>query len=96
MSVLMAASLVQHAPERLQLAEAFFSKYSGNPLLSGGPGQFPATRQDGLSRDTLVAGDRLYNIVLSFGCVQARDRSFFLMIKTRFATQKSDCDEERR
>jgi hypothetical protein len=91
MSVLMAASLLLYAPERLPLAEAFGARYS-DPRF-GASLMEPQSR---IERDKLSAGNRNYEIVLAFGCAQARDGAFFLMIKTRFAVQRGNCDEDSR
>lgn len=89
MATLIAGALGRNAPDRLGLYRAFLSKFSDgrySPLfLPDGGGS--------VSREQLVADGRNYNVAITSGCVQFRDDQFLLVLKTRFARVRRDCDE---
>jgi hypothetical protein len=85
MGVMMAAALARHASDRLPLYRAFVERYSDarfHNLFSP---------DGGVSSDRLSAGGRNYEVFIAFGCVQFRDNSFLLLVKTQFARERS-CD----
>lgn len=89
MGTLIAGALGRNAPDRLGLYRAFLSKYSDEKYTS----LFTPDTRGEVSREQLSADGRNYNVAITAGCVQFRDDQFLLVLKTRFAKVRRDCDE---
>jgi hypothetical protein len=89
MATLIAGALGRNAPDRLGLYRAFLSKYSDVRYSQ----LFTPDSGGNVSRDQLFVDGRNYNVTVTSGCVQFRDGQFLLVLKTRFARVRRDCDE---
>jgi hypothetical protein len=89
MATLIAGALGRNAPDRLGLYRAFLLKYTSTDFSS----LFALGSSGSVSKDQLVVEGRKYNVAIAVGCVQFRDDQFLLVLKTRFAKARGDCDE---